>query len=571
MKIIISEKQSLLIKKLLLEGVNPDEYVKAFLEVLGISIAKNSGEISEALGKNPITVKVRNADGSVESFVCKNLDELIAASQKLAKSDLDFTSGINAIVKENPKLKVEFGSSLYKGDFDETVKKFVELRDKFSKQTTTPTPITNNLPKQKIAESDIEYVLKTRVSEITETLNQFMFKTTTPDGEVTLPKGFEFDVITNPTKALEDFKKKLLTLWGLQNANDGYIRNLKQIFSKWGGVYDSDSVDFGEINKLIDEYKVNSEKLYDQTILDLTKIYNDLDGMKLHVEEERVPWDLTRTDGPTVDKDGAYDDGFPKDDFLDATLRGEKTQEPFSALKFGFDLNNVEGEIKSSDFNPDFINTTALRSEAAPTRGFHDGKIGEPKPTSFLDYLVSAIPGGLHPEFPEDDIASMLMIQISRGLEEIKMGNLQSGLNHLPESGFERWGIDNFKEFIKTAYEENRLLIDVPSRYSYREELAPETVRFKIELRQPSGVNKIDINKLRDMDLYDRMLYNDPNKIYGKADPVIVPSISDKIDPLTLQKIKRDSEKKFLKNSTEEKNNVIKEIKKLKRLIRNGK
>ena len=73
------------------------------------------------------------------------------------------------------------------------------------------------------------------------------------------------------------------------------------------------------------------------------------------------------------------------------------------------------------------------------------------------------------------------------------------------------------------------------------------------------------------MDLYDRMLYNDPNIISRKSDPVIVPSVSDKIDPLTLQKIKRDSEQKFLKNSTEEKNNVLKEIKKLKRLIKNGK
>ena len=569
MKIIITEKQSLLIKKLLLEGVNPDEYVKAFLEVLGISITKNSGEISEAIGKNPITVKVTNADGSVESFICKNLDELIVVSQKLAKSEIDFTSGIKAIVKENPNLKIDFGSSLYKGDFDETVKKFIELRDKFSKQTTTPPPITNNLPKQKIAESDIEQVLKTRVTKITDTLNEFMFKTTTPDGEVTLPKGFEFD-INNPTKALEDFKKKLLTLWGLQNANDGYIRSLKQIFSKWGGVYDSNSVNFDEINKLIDEYVINSEKLYDQTILDLTKIYNNLEGMKLHVEEERIPWGR-RSDGPTVDKDGVYDDGFPKDDFLDATLRGEKTQEPFSALKFGFDLNHVEGEIKSSDFNPDFINITALKSETPPSAGINSGKIGEPESTSFHDYLVSAIPGGLHPEFPEDDIASMLMIQISKGLELIKSGQLQWGLNHLPESGFERWGIDNFKEFIKTAYEENRLLIDVPSRYSYEESLAPETVRFKIELRQPSGVNKIDINKLRDMDLYDRMLYKDPNRMSFEPDPVIVPSVSDKIDPLTLQKIKRDSEQKFLKNSTEEKNNVLKEIKKLKRLIKNGK
>ena len=356
----------------------------------------------------------------------------------------------------------------------------------------------------------------------------------------------------------------------MQNANDGYIRSLKQIFSKWGGVYDSNSVNFDEINKLIDEYVINSEKLYDQTILDLTKIYNNLEGMKLHVEEERIPWGR-RSDGPTVDKDNVYDDGFPKDDFLDATLRGEKTQEPFSALKFGFDLNHVEGEIKSSDFNPDFINIIALKSETPPSAGINSGKIGEPESTSFHDYLVSAIPGGLHPEFPEDDIASMLMIQISKGLELIKSGQLQWGLNHLPESGFERWGIDNFKEFIKTAYEENRLLIDVPSRYSYEESLAPETVRFKIELRQPSGVNKIDINKLRDMDLYDRMLYNDPNIISRKSDPVIVPSVSDKIDPLTLQKIKRDSEQKFLKNSTEEKNNVLKEIKKLKRLIKNGK
>ena len=43
------------------------------------------------------------------------------------------------------------------------------------------------------------------------------------------------------------------------------------------------------------------------------------------------------------------------------------------------------------------------------------------------------------------------------------------------------------------------------------------------------------------------------------------------VEFITLQKIKRDSEQKFLKNSTEEKNNVLKEIKKLKRLIKNGK
>jgi hypothetical protein len=569
MKIIITEKQSLLIKKLLLEGVNPDDYVKAFLEVLGMTLSKNSEEISEALGKNPVNVKVPKGDGSFETFICKSLDELIVVSQKLAKSEVDFTSGIKAIIKENPKLKIEFGTSLYKGDFNKTVEKFIELRDKFSKQTIIPKTITNNLPKQKIAESDIEQVLKYRVSKIMDTLNEFMFKTTTPETDVTVPKGFEFD-LNNPTKAIEDFKQKLLTLYSLQNANEGYIKNLKQIFSTWGGVYDRDSVDFDEINKLIDEYNTNSNKLYDQTIIDLTKIYNNLEnGMKL---DKEVTFDspLVNKDGPRVE-DGVYDDGFPKDDFLDATLRGEKTQEPFSALKFGFNLNYVEGEIKSSDFNPDFINITALKSEAPPSRGFHDGKIGEPKSTSFHDYLVSAIPGGLHPEFPEDDIASMLMIQISKGLELIKNGELQWGLNHLPESGFERWGIDNFKEFIKTAYEENRLLIDVPSRYSYAEYLGPEQVRFKIELRQPSGVNKIDINKLRDMDLYDRMLDNDPNKIYRTSDPVIVPSVSDKIDPITLQKIKRDREQKFLKNSTEEKNNVIKEIKKLKRLIRNGK
>ena len=331
MKIIISEKQSLLIiKKLLLEGVNPEEYVKAFLEVLGISIAKNSGEISEALGKNPITVTVKNADGSVESFICKNLDELIVVSQKLAKSELDFTSGIRSIVKQNPNLKVDFGSSLYKGDIDATIKKYVKLRDKFSKQTTTPTPITNDLPKQKIAESDVEQILRTRVTQITDTLNEFMFKTTTPDSEVTLPKGFEFDVITNPTKALEDLEKKLETLYGLQNANDGYITNLRQIFSKWGGVYDSDSVDFGEINKLIDEYKVSSEDLYNQTILDLTKVYNDLDGMKLHVEEETVP-----------------DKGFTKDDFLDATLRGDETvkQVDNATEKFGTNIKTFRTKL----------------------------------------------------------------------------------------------------------------------------------------------------------------------------------------------------------------------------------
>jgi hypothetical protein len=180
MKIIITEKQSLLIKKLLLEGVNPDDYVKAFLEVLGMTLSKNSEEISEALGKNPVNVKVPKGDGSFETFICKSLDELIVVSQKLAKSEVDFTSGIKAIIKENPKLKIEFGTSLYKGDFNKTVEKFIELRDKFSKQTIIPKTITNNLPKQKIAESDIEQVLKYRVSKIMDTLNEFMFKTTTP-------------------------------------------------------------------------------------------------------------------------------------------------------------------------------------------------------------------------------------------------------------------------------------------------------------------------------------------------------------------------------------------------------
>jgi hypothetical protein len=565
MKIIITEKQSLLIKKLLLEGVNPDDFVKSLLEILGVTISKNSSEISEALEKNPITLKIKAADGTETTLVCKSIDELIVAAEKAATSRLDYTSGIKNLIIQNPKLKLNFGDSLNKWNFNKYLDIFLSSRKSLSDQNIKPTAISNNLEKQKVAEADIEQVLTKRVTDLTEKLDKFM------GYEESLGKtSDDFNLNKNdPQASFEKLKTKIMTLWNLQNANSGFVKNLKQIFSTWGEIYERGSVDFKEIDKLILDYELKTSKMFDEMITSATKIAQDLENLNLNKE---VTFDspLVNKDGPRVEDD-VYDDGFPKDDFLDATLRGEKTQEPFSALKFGFDLNQVEGEIKSSDFNPDFINITALKSETPPSAGINSGKIGEPESTSFHDYLVSAIPGGLHPEFPEDDIASMLMIQISKGLELIKSGQLQWGLNHLPESGFERWGIDNFKEFIKTAYEENRLLIDVPSRYSYEESLAPETVRFKIELRQPSGVNKIDINKLRDMDLYDRMLYKDPNRMSFEPDPVIVPSVSDKIDALTLQKIKRDREKKFLKNSTEEKNNVLKEIKKLKRLIKNGK
>jgi hypothetical protein len=232
-------------------------------------------------------------------------------------------------------------------------------------------------------------------------------------------------------------------------------------------------------------------------------------------------------ESPVVNNSGPRND-LNDDDLMDLLSPNADFTYKFSPLRFGFDLNSIEGELKSSDFNEDFINWTNLSVEEPPPAS--SSILGE-EIGSYRDWLAIQIKGGPQPDFVEHDLMAQMLKNIRQGLSWIKSGQLQSGLGYLPKSGFERYGVDDFRAFIKKAYEENRLLINTDKNIPSDIDNDPERLRWTIEVRPTPGKTVIDINKLRDMDLYDNMEV-DKNRfgVNYNRDAIKVPSVSKTID-----------------------------------------
>jgi hypothetical protein len=544
MRVIFTERQINYIKKLLKEGVDPESYLKIFLDVIGVSTSKTSSEITQALTKNPVEVKIKNVDGGYDVISCKSLDELIIATQRLAKSEIDFESGIRIVAKENPKLKSNFTNAIIKGDFDDLMTRYYASKATLTNQKVKPDPISNDLPKQVTAENDIEQILTTKLSDIQKRLEETIGTENNPKIKLNTE-----DI--NLTK--EKLKENLLKLYNFKTANELFTRRLNNLFSKFlSGVYEAGSVDYTNIEKLIKDFNDNTLKVYDDAITDLTKFYNQID--EINVKK------ASNEESPVVNNSGPRND-LNDDDLMDLLSPNADFTYKFSPLRFGFDLNSIEGELKSSDFNEDFINWTNLSVEEPPPAS--SSILGE-EIGSYRDWLAIQIKGGPQPDFVEHDLMAQMLKNIRQGLSWIKSGQLQSGLGYLPKSGFERYGVDDFRAFIKKAYEENRLLINTDKNIPSDIDNDPERLRWTIEVRPTPGKTVIDINKLRDMDLYDNMEV-DKNRfgVNYNRDAIKVPSVSKTIDIDVYNELMKKIEKSA-NESKSKKNNVFTEIKRLK-------
>ena len=99
---------------------------------------------------------------------------------------------------------------------------------------------------------------------------------------------------------------------------------------------------------------------------------------------------------------------------------------------FGGDLKNHVGEFKSDWISEDAIDYSKL----------------EGKYDKYIDYGE---------EFPEDIIYEKLINDIRYGFYRLKNGNTYDTWNQFPIGGFKKYGINNFRKWVKNLYKKNRL------------------------------------------------------------------------------------------------------------------
>jgi hypothetical protein len=228
--------------RLLLEG-DRDDIVKGFLEVLGIQFAKNLDEVrlGQALQENPVVVKIPKDGGGFEDYTCRSIDDLITAAEKTQSvtKNTSLEESIKIAVSNNPKLRVEFGSSLARGNFNKTVDNFISYRNKTRASVVTPTNITT--PEQRL-QQDIVNALNERLGVYDElvgrttddlnktSVNSLDYKSNSTQNyqlsDELAPIGREGDAsyFGNMSKQIQD---KINELQQLQEANTGFFNSLR--------------------------------------------------------------------------------------------------------------------------------------------------------------------------------------------------------------------------------------------------------------------------------------------------------------------------------------------------------
>lgn len=228
--------------RLLLEG-DRDDVVRGFLEVLGIQFAKNLDEVrlGEALQNNPVTVKIPKDGGGFEDFTCRSIDDLIAAAEKTqaVTKGSSIEAAIKIAVNNNPNLRVEFGTSLARGNFNKTVENFISYRNKTRASVVTPTNVTNaeqQLQKQIVDQLNerlgaYDEVIARTTDDLNKTsVSSTDYKSTTTQNyqlsDDLAPIGKEGDAsyFNNMSKQIQD---KINELQQLQEANTGFFNSLR--------------------------------------------------------------------------------------------------------------------------------------------------------------------------------------------------------------------------------------------------------------------------------------------------------------------------------------------------------
>jgi hypothetical protein len=530
------------------------EWLKNFKESFGIVLNKEVSDVDEALEKTPISVNVLKDDGTCcDKIVCKSVNEIINATKKGYSSEENIKTLLNNFKKNNPKIKVNIANSIFKFDVNETVMNFLVQKKLIDPNQIYPVKISNELPNQQVAEQDVATVVQQKVDEITKQLDQLLGNFETSNVKI------DMSMIPQTSAKL---KENLTILVNLKYENQTFFRELSNMFENYAETYEKNSVDFTNIQKFIDDFSKKTDTMVNDAYEKLATVSRNIEDYDITLKNQE-PFD-GYTDGPL--KAGYYEFGADISDEIDIPYT-------FNPMKSApFNLPSIEGKINSQDFNEDFINWKYLENEAPPPAAKR--YLGD-EFTSYKDYLLKDMgKHGPDPEFPESSYQTQLMRNIKRGLEDILSGRLEQGLGYLPKSGFENYGITDFKNFIKKAYEENRLLIDYNKSWDVDDD--PDNFRFSIELRPEPGKTSIDVNKIRDYLLKKATeeSMEEPQDLSKKIDynrqrsPIILPSKSKIIDADILKKFKDNLKKRELNNSYERtKGDVIQEIRKSKKLI----
>jgi hypothetical protein len=115
--------------------------------------------------------------------------------------------------------------------------------------------------------------------------------------------------------------------------------------------------------------------------------------------------------------------------------------------RFGGDLENHVGEFKSDWFNEDLIDFNKI--------GDYPDPIAD-KSVSYIEKLKDDVDD----EFPESDYFQTMIKKMREGFSMIQHGNVRKDTwLYFPTGGFERYGIDNFREWIKKLYKDKRLKV----------------------------------------------------------------------------------------------------------------
>ena len=186
------------------------------------------------------------------------------------------------------------------------------------------------------------------------------------------------------------------------------------------------------LEKYLDEHIVFVKKLLDDNPgnKELDEMVKQLSGKKMDITKfKETPINLDPTDGGKLDINKPQNTNVTKNN--DSNII-----EPFKPRNYewiyGGDLKNHIGEFKSDWIGEDAIDYSKL----------------EGKYDKYVDYGE---------EFPEDIIYEKLINDIRYGFYSLKNGNTYDTWNQFPIGGFEKYGIDDFRSWVKNLYETNRL------------------------------------------------------------------------------------------------------------------
>jgi len=205
----------------------------------------------------------------------------------------------------------------------------------------------------------------------------------------------------------------------------------------------------------------------DSSITSTTKqsLLDTLDGIEFQINTRVISGEIENSEQTAINKNLVDD--------------SDVSSINFSPLRFGFDLSDTRGKIDSTDFNEDFINYDKITF--SPT-----DEIG-----SWKEETLDFYSGYMDPEDPVPAFYNHLMFGIKDGFSDMVNGEVEMGLKKLPIGGFERYGVDNFREFIKNLYNENRVLFDTSKK-------SKEGPLFSLEITPPvdNRYHSINMNTL---------------------------------------------------------------------------